>query len=454
MRRYSIRKCLFVFAVGGLLVSLPIRGAQAVPSFARQTGMSCNTCHTVWPDLTPFGRTFKMGGFTFSSASEKEPYRPPVAAMFQASATFLNDNDGILTNGVAPFDNSEDSTTDRYNLPQQASVFYGGRIIDHFGALAQLTYDGTANDVALDLTDIRYARITSVGGTNLTFGFTLNNSPTVEDVWNSTPTWGFPYASSAVAPTPAADALIDGGLDAQVGGLGVYAFWHNLVYADFTVYRTTDQGIARPLGAGTTVDTETDGAVPYWRLALQHDWGGNSVELGTYGLYARVYPDGLTGASTDKFTDLALDAQYQFIAASHLFSIRGTYIHEKQNWDESYKLGAVENRNSTLRVYKANANYYYRSKYGTFGGSLAYFLTDGESDSLLYAPDPVDGSRTGSPDSRGFILQGDYVFWDKYKFALQYTAYTKFNGSSSNYDGSGRDASDNNTLYALIWLMF
>jgi hypothetical protein len=454
MKTHCFQKWLLVLAVAGMLVCLAAINTYAVPSFARQTSMSCNVCHTVFPELTSFGRTFKMGGFTFSTASEKAPYRPPVAAMFQASATLLNDNDGILTNGIAPFDNDEDSTPDKFNLPQQASVFYGGRIIGHFGALAQVTYDGTANDIALDLTDIRYARTISVGSTHLTFGFTLNNSPTVEDVWNSTPTWGFPYASSAVAPAPAAAALIDGGLDTQVGGLGVYAFWHNLVYAAFTVYRTTDDGIARPLGAGTTVDTETDGAVPYWRFALQHEWGSNSVELGTYGLYARVYPDGLTGASTDKFTDLALDAQYQFIAAAHLFSIRGTYIHEKQDWDESYKLGAVENRNSTLRVYKANANYFYRSSYGTFGGSLAYFLTDGDSDSLLYAPDPVDGSRTGSPDSSGFILQTDYVFRDKYKFALQYTVYNKFNGSSSNYDGSGRDASDNNTLYALVWLMF
>ena len=454
MRSIQIRQFLLVLVIAGLLAQLLICDAQAVPSFARQTGMSCNACHNVWPDLTPFGRTFKMGGYHFSTASEKAPYRPPIAAMFQASATFLKDNDGILTNGIAPFDNADDSTTDKFNVPQQASLFYGGRITGHFGALSQVTYDGTANDIALDLTDVRYARTTSVGGTNLTFGLTLNNSPTVEDVWNSTPTWGFPYASSAVAPTPAASALIDGGLDAQVGGLGAYAFWHNLVYADFSVYRTTDDGITRPLGAGTTVDTETDGAVPYWRFALQHDWGGNSLELGTYGLYARVHPDGITGGSSDNFTDLALDTQYQFSTGPHIFSLRGTYIHEKQNWDGSYKLGAAQSRHSTLEEYKANANYYYRSGYGIFGGTLAYFLTDGDNDDLLYSPDPVDGSRTGSPDSSGFILQGDWVFREKYKFALQYTIYDKFNGSSSNYDGSGRDASDNNTLYAFIWLMF
>ena len=75
-------------------------------------------------------------------------------------------------------------------------------------------------------------------------------------------------------------------------------------------------------------------------------------------------------------------------------------------------------------------------------------------DSLLYAPDPVDGSRTGSPDSRGFTIEGDFVFHNRHKLALQYVAYDEFNGSHTNYDGSGRDASDNNTLYLLVRLMF
>lgn len=73
---------------------------------------------------------------------------------------------------------------------------------------------------------------------------------------------------------------------------------------------------------------------------------------------------------------------------------------------------------------------------------------------MLYAPDPIGGSRTGTPDSRGFILEGDFVIKDRYKLALQYVSCDKFNGSGSNYDGFGRDASDNNTLYALLRLMF
>src|SRR6516162_6753740 len=38
--------------------------AEALPSFARQTGQPCGTCHTDFPFLTPFGRRFKLLGYT------------------------------------------------------------------------------------------------------------------------------------------------------------------------------------------------------------------------------------------------------------------------------------------------------------------------------------------------------------------------------------------------------
>ena len=54
---------------------------------------------------------------------------------------------------------------------------------------------------------------------------TLNNNPTMSDLWNSTPAWGYPFTTSPLAPTPAAATIIDGGLAQQVAGLGAYAFW-------------------------------------------------------------------------------------------------------------------------------------------------------------------------------------------------------------------------------------
>ena len=101
-----------------------------------------------------------------------------------------------------------------------------------------------------------------------------------------------------------------------------------------------------------------------------------------------------------------------------------------------------------------NVNYYYRSHLGDMGGTIGYFSTTGDKDNLLYAPDPLGGNRTGKPNSNGVIFEADYLPWKEGKISLQYTMYNKFNGAHSNYDGFGRNASDNNTLFLLVWLMF
>ena len=97
----------------------------------------------------------------------------------------------------------------------------------------------------------------------------------------------------------------------------------------------------------------------------------------------------------------------------------------------------------------------------TWATSAGLFNTSGSTDMGLYSPTPQSGSLTGSPDTRGYIVQLEYVpfgkldsFWRPWlnlRVGLQYTGYTRFNGSGSNYDGSGRAASDNNTLFGFFW---
>ena len=52
-------------------------------------------------------------------------------------------------------------------------------------------------------------------------------------------------------------------------------------------------------------------------------------------------------------------------------------------------------------------------------------------------------------------LRADSRFgpWVNLNLGVQYTLYTQFNGGTSNYDGSGRAASDNNVLYVFAWLL-
>ena len=130
-----------------------------------------------------------------------------------------------------------------------------------------------------------------------------------------------------------------------------------------------------------------------------------------------------------------------------------TWIHEKQRLDASFAAGLAANPTDTLNTLRVGGSYYYRRKYGA---AVGYFSTTGSTDTLLYNPNggPVTGSASGSPDSRGWIMELDYLPWQNVKFALQYTIYNKFNGGSTNYDGFGRNASDNNTVYLLGWINF
>jgi hypothetical protein len=470
MTGQNLRKAFSLLIGLALLQLFPVDSARAIPSFARQTGMPCSECHTVFPELTPFGRVFKLGGYVMSKSGKQYEFPPPLAGMVQLSYT---DSKG-LNSGVAPFD-STNRATDRFNLPQQLSLFYGGRIYDKVGAFVQGTYDGASDSIFLDLTDIRYANNTILWDKNMIYGLTLNNSPSVQDVWNTTSVWGFPYASSSVASTPAAGTIIDGALDQQVGGIGTYLYWNNSIYLGGTVYRTTRSGITRPLGVGTPTEQVVDGAAPYWRLALEQRRKNHFFAVGTYGMQADIFPSGNSSGPSDRFTDIAFDAQYQYMgtiepeqpeqkegqkagepqakANKHIFTAHATWIHENQDWKASFPLGNTANSSDYLNTIKLNVNYYYRSSLGDIGGRIAYFSTTGKTDPLLYSSNPMDGSRTGSPDSDGFILEADYLPWEKTKISLQYTIYNKFNGARSNYDGFGRDASDNNTLYALVWIM-
>ena len=54
-------------AAGSMLLLAYAGNSFAVPSFARQTGMACQACHTVFPELTPFGRLFKLNAYTIDN---------------------------------------------------------------------------------------------------------------------------------------------------------------------------------------------------------------------------------------------------------------------------------------------------------------------------------------------------------------------------------------------------
>ena len=266
--------------------------AQALPSFARQTGQPCGTCHTDFPFLTPFGRRFKLLGYTTGGGVYKTtPFsnnaRSDADAELRKYARRIDGNSDAPTASPVPekgwvppvsmmaivgYTRTQAPTVAPPTDPYQAndnvvlspfSAFWGGAITSNIGAFAQVTYSapdplsafsGTPADQfkhtwAWDNTEIRYANTANIGGIDVIYGITANNNPTLQDLWNTTPAWTFPQATSSLAATPAAATMIEGTFSMRVGGVGVYGFINDMLYLEVTGYKTLGFG-QQNLGGG------------------------------------------------------------------------------------------------------------------------------------------------------------------------------------------------------------
>jgi hypothetical protein len=433
--------------VGFAAFALGTPAAHALPSYARQTGQDCAACHNGFPELTPYGRLFKLNAFTFRGGQSN---LPPLAMMLVPSFTHT---DSGQPGGAAPHFGPND------NFSFSGSLFYGGAIASSLGigAFAQVTYDHAKRNFNWDNSDVRYAHATSLLNRETVFGVTVNNNPTLTDLWNSTPAWGYPFVSSSLAPTPAAATLIEGGLAQKVVGTTAYNFWNRLIYTEAGVYRTLSPTTLTTLGINPGGTSAIKNVAPYWRLAVAPSWGQNSFEVGAFGIAATLIPQRVRDSGTDHLTDVGFDAQYQWLGARDSFSLEGYWITENQNLSASSALGLAANTHNHLRSLRAKVTYYYNQTYGV---TAAYFNLNGTPDPLLFS----SSVTTSSPNSNGWIGELDYIPfsyggpsswpWLNMKLGVQYIYYTKFDGTSTNFDGAGRNAHNNNTLFLFAWLAF
>lgn len=434
--------CLSVFYP--LLMLIFQQQALALPSYARQTGEACVACHVSFPELTPYGRLFKLSGYTLGTTQLF-----PVAVMAVGSVSKVSNTQG------------NDSSYPRNNQLQLegGSLFIAGKVGDHAGMFSQWTYNNlnstTQSDgstafngkTTVDNNDWRLSWHIAKADLDLIYGLTLNNNPTVQDVWNSTPAFGYPYQSSRLASVwgigPQA-TLIEGGLAQQVAGLSAYAFLNKNWYAEIGSYRVAD-GPFSFLSHGVDLSNRLSGNSPYLRFAYNRDWGMHSLAVGVFGMDAKVHTDGTdTNSPLDHYHDRGIDMQYQYLSDPHIFTTQLSYIHESTDWDASHIGNDRAAANSKLNSFRAKASYWYQHTYGL---SIGYFGEHGTTDWTAW-------SNTGSPDTTGYILEFNYMIKPNWRVGLQYTGYTKYQGASLNYDGNGRNARDNNTTYLYTWIAF
>src|ERR1700736_1696996 len=125
--------CIATLSTLGILCT---ERADAVPSFSRQTGLACNVCHSNPPELTSFGRTFKLNGYTLTDASGNSTIESkdlkinryfPISVMLLLADTSVKTDVPGTQNASAEF-------------PQALSLFLAGEFAPHFGGQVQATY--------------------------------------------------------------------------------------------------------------------------------------------------------------------------------------------------------------------------------------------------------------------------------------------------------------------------
>ena len=255
-------RAIMPFALGGgvaVAALLPaVRPAQALPAFAAQTGQPCAACHigAYGPQLTPTGRAFKIGGYTQSGG---EGWRSQLPLSVMVLGSFNN-----TSNGVPPDERvNRYASNSNFNF-DQLSAFFAGGIGEHSGALVQFMAANNLSGAYLDNTDIRpYTTEFDVGDTVLRVGTSLNNNPTVQDPFNTTYAWGYPYVQSALAPTPAAAPAIEG-LAGNTMGATAYLWYDRSLYLEAGAYTTQSPWLlarnGNAFGPGSTA-----GPAPYLR---------------------------------------------------------------------------------------------------------------------------------------------------------------------------------------------
>jgi hypothetical protein len=317
--------------LAGLAAALTPSPASAVPSFTDQTGQPCQACHVggFGPQLTAFGREFKLGGYTLRTKASI-----PLAAMAIGSFTHTRKDQNPPPGNF--------SANDNFAL-DQASLFVAGGIGKHFGGFAQITYDGVAHQFHWDNLDLRAVTTGHVLGTDAVFGLTLNNSPTVQDAWNTIPAWGFPYTTSALAQTPGASALIDGALAQNVLGLTAYGWFGKKLYIEAGAYSSPAAGTLNWLGVDPTSPGDIHGLAPYGRIALQATLAGGTAEVGAFALRARINPGrDRSSGFTDRYTDIGLDASWlKPLASGDTISANLRYVHESSDLQASCALALI-----------------------------------------------------------------------------------------------------------------
>lgn len=150
----GLRRVIRWLAVGAVLVQAT--PASAIPAFSRKYQTSCQTCHTVFPKLNPFGQAFRLNGYHLPGETEEQIKQKPVSLgaeayeriwpqMVYPSSLPGNVPFALNVKMASVYSSSIDDTGRQivhndFQFPQEANLFAGGTLGKTFSFFGELMW--------------------------------------------------------------------------------------------------------------------------------------------------------------------------------------------------------------------------------------------------------------------------------------------------------------------------
>lgn len=268
--------------------------AYAIPTFARKYRTSCQTCHSVFPKLTPFGEAFRKNGFMIVEGDMAYVKEEPVSMGAEAYKRVWPDAVWPTTiPGYVPlslmviqrfnWDIDDDNATE-FNFPHELELMFAGTFGEDFTFFAELEAEG--DEVAAHTNWLMWNDLFIENLINLKAGFfdIMSNRP-----YNS-------HRRLTISRNSIENYRVsDDGfrLRDNQAGIELNGFKNRLAYAVGLVNGTGEMGDDnKRKDPYYRVDLklfglpfDRSGQEPGADLKSEKNWQDNSIQLGTFGYF-------------------------------------------------------------------------------------------------------------------------------------------------------------------------
>jgi hypothetical protein len=397
--------------LAGLVLALASAPAAAVPVFARKYQTSCQTCHSAFPKLNPFGEAFRLNGYHLPGETEEQIKEEPVSLGAEAykkvwpSAVYPGTIPGHVPLAINVkmadlYVSSHDETGTQivhndFQFPQEANLFSAGTMGDVLSFFSEVTFEQTPDGGGE--VGIEHARlhVNSPFGPPHTVNFKIGKfAPDVADgfqeMWlmtNNGVDTLFAYNPIGVdGGTGLAEEDAGISLPGLVQGIEFYGVAHHRLFYTVGVANGLGPSAAGAFDGNSSKDVYARVDYKFGGMGLDGDttgvqlpsenWRENSLRVGLFGYHG-------DGSGID--FELAGEDETALLQQDRSYDREGVYV----SW--------------------------YHGDLNIFGVAL-------QGKDRLRTADAETGDRIGdtSPTYHSWFLQADYVIRPPFQVSLRY----------------------------------